>query len=90
MRKLDTLLKGEAVIDAVARGLEARGPQSSHRSRPGTLAEIVIRMLILKHLFDWSHDDLKHEVRVTLLAWCTRFTYEAKVLDVMPGASRRG
>ena len=33
----------------------------------GTPAEVVIRMLILKHLFDWSYDDLEQEVRANLV-----------------------
>ena len=58
LRKIDTLLEDEAVIDVVAQALEQRWPQSRRRGRPGTPAEVVIRMLILKHLFDWSYDDL--------------------------------
>jgi transposase-like protein DUF772 len=30
-------------------------------------AEVVIRMLILKHLFDWSYDDLERQVRANLV-----------------------
>jgi IS5 family transposase len=67
LRKIDTLLEDDAVIDTVAQGLEARWPQSRRRGRPGTPAEIVLRMLILKHLFDWSYDDLEHEVRANLV-----------------------
>jgi Transposase domain (DUF772)/Transposase DDE domain len=67
LRKIDTLLEDEAVIEVVARGLEARWPQSRRRGRPGTPAEVVIRMLILKHLFDWSSDDLEREVRANLV-----------------------
>ena len=67
LRKIDTLLEDEAVIETVARGLEARWPQSRRRGRPGTPAEVVLRMLILKHLFDWSYDDLEHEVRANLV-----------------------
>jgi IS5 family transposase len=67
LRRIDTLLEDEAVIEVVAQALEARWPQSRRRGRPGTPAEIVIRMLILKHLFDWSYDDLEHEVRANLV-----------------------
>src|ERR687897_1333222 len=67
LRKIDTLLEDEAVIETVARGLEARWPQSRRRGRPGTPAEVVIRMLMLKHLFDWSYDDLEREVRANLV-----------------------
>src|SRR6202163_4944931 len=67
LRKIDTLLEDEAVIEVVAQGLEARWPQSRRRGRLGTPAEVVVRMLILKHLFDWSYDDLEHEVRANLV-----------------------
>jgi transposase, IS5 family len=67
LRKIDTLLEDEAVIDVVVQALEARWPQSRRRGRPGTPADVVIRMLMLKHLFDWSYDDLEREVRANLV-----------------------
>jgi transposase, IS5 family len=51
LRKIDTLLEDEAVIEVVVQALETRWPQSRRRGRPGTPADVVIRMLILKHLF---------------------------------------
>jgi IS5 family transposase len=67
LRRIDTLLEDEAVIEVVAQAMERRWPQSRRRGRQGTPAEIVIRMLILKHLFDWSYDDLEQEVRANLV-----------------------
>jgi Transposase domain (DUF772)/Transposase DDE domain len=67
LRKVDTLLEDEAVIETVAQAMEARWPQSRRRGRLGTPAEVVLRMLILKHLFDWSYDDLEQEVRANLV-----------------------
>ena len=67
LRRIDTALEDEAVIDVVAGALEKRWPQSRRRGRLGTPAEVVIRMLILKHLFDWSYDDLEFEVRANLV-----------------------
>src|SRR5262247_3772230 len=67
LRRIDSALEDEAVIEVVAQALEKRWPQSRRRGRPGTPAEVVIRMLILKHLFDWSYDDLEHEVRANLV-----------------------
>jgi IS5 family transposase len=67
LRKIDTLLEDEAVIEVVAQSLETRWPHSRRRGRPGTPAEVVIRMLMLKHLFDWSYDDLEREVRANLV-----------------------
>ncbi len=67
LRRIDTLLEDEAVIEAVATALEARWPQSRRRGRPGTPADVVLRMLVLKHLFDWSYDELEREVRANLV-----------------------
>src|SRR5262249_12756965 len=67
LRRIDTALEDDAVIDVVAQALEQRWPQGRRRGRLGTPAEVVIRMLILKHLFDWSYDDLEHEVRANLV-----------------------
>lgn len=67
LRRMDTALEDEAVIEVVAQALEQRWPQSRRRGRLGTPADVVIRMLILKHLFDWSYDDLEREVRANLV-----------------------
>src|SRR6266851_1998092 len=67
LRKLDLLLEDDAVIEVVAQALEKRWPQSRRRGRLGTPAEVVIRLLILKHLFDWSYDDMEREVRANLV-----------------------
>jgi hypothetical protein len=67
LRTIDTLLEDDTVIEVVAQALERRWPQSRRRGRLGTPADVVIRLLILKHLFDWSYDDLEQEVRAT---WC--------------------
>jgi IS5 family transposase len=67
LRRIDTLLEDEAVIETVGQAMEARWPESRRRGRLGTPAEVVLRMLILKHLFDWSYDDLEHEVRANLV-----------------------
>src|SRR5580693_8212794 len=67
LRKIDTLLEDEAVTEVVAQALERRFPQSRRRGRLGTPAEVVIRLLILKHLFNWSYDDLEHEVRANVV-----------------------
>lgn len=65
--RIDTLLEEESVIEAVAQALEARWPQSRRWGRQGTPGEIVWRMLVHKHLFDWGLDDLEREVRANLV-----------------------
>jgi IS5 family transposase len=67
LKRIDTVLEDEAVIETIATALEQRWPHSRKRGRPGTPAEVVLRMLILKHLHDWSYDELEHEVRANLV-----------------------
>ena len=67
LRRIDTLLEDAAVLDPILSALEARWAQSRRRGRPGTPAEVVLRMLVLKHLYRWSYDTLKHEVRANLV-----------------------
>src|SRR5438128_3812986 len=41
----------------VAEALAQRHPQSRRRGRLGTPAAVVLRMLVLKHLHDWTFDE---------------------------------
>ena len=68
LRQMDALLDDEALVDRIAEALARRHPQSRRRGRLGTPAAVVLRMLVLKHLHDWSFDECEREVRG---AWCT-------------------
>jgi transposase, IS5 family len=67
MRHADTILADEELLEAVHHALQQRRPHSRTHGRPGTPAEVVLRMLLLKHLRDWSFADLEREVRGNLL-----------------------
>lgn len=62
LRKIDGLLEDDALVQAVLDVLRRRHPQSARRGRPGTPAEVVLRMLVLKHLRRWTYDELEWEV----------------------------
>ena len=62
LRRIDTLLEDEAVLEPIVTALEGRWAQSRRRGRRGTPADTVLRMLVLKHLYRWSYDTLEHEV----------------------------
>ena len=63
LRRVDALLGDEVLIDTVWTVLRQRRPQSARRGRPGTPAEVVLRLLVLKHLKGWSYAELEWEVR---------------------------
>ena len=67
MRVADRILEDEQLLSAVYEALVGRHPKSRTRGRLGTPAEIVVRMLLLKHLRNWSFDVLEREVRPNLL-----------------------
>jgi len=51
----------------VYEALGKRHPKSRSRGRLGTPAEVVLRLLILKHIRNWSYDVLEREVRANLV-----------------------
>jgi IS5 family transposase len=67
MREADRLLEDEQLLDAVYQALVRRHPKSRTRGRLGAPAEIVVRMLLLKHIRNWSFDVVEREVRPNLL-----------------------
>src|SRR5712691_6136803 len=67
MRPADQVLEDEQLVKAVHEALLKRRPKSRTRGRRGVSAEIVLRMLLLKHIRNWSFADLEREVRPKLL-----------------------
>lgn len=67
MRNADTILADEELLEVVHHALQRRRPRSRTHGRPGTPAEVVLRMLLLKHIRDWSFADLERETRGNLL-----------------------
>src|SRR6266481_3221340 len=72
LREIDAVLDDEEIVDLVDAALRRRRPQSRCRGRLGTPAAVVLRMLVLKHLHDWSFDECEREVRGSLVhrAFC--------------------
>ena len=67
MRRADQILDDEAILTAVYEALAKRHPKSRSRGRRGAPAEMVLRLLILKHIRNWSYAVLEREVRANLV-----------------------
>jgi IS5 family transposase len=67
MRHADQALEDEALLLIIQQELAKRCKKSKTRGRPGTTAEIILRMMLLKHFRDWSFEDLTREVRANLV-----------------------
>jgi IS5 family transposase len=67
MLQADRVLEDEQLIAPVFEALLRRRPKSRTRGRRGVAAEIVLRMMLLKHIRNWSFETLEREVRTNLL-----------------------
>jgi transposase, IS5 family len=54
MAHADRILDDENIVAAVYEALSKRHPRSRSRGRHGAPAEMVLRLLILKHARNWS------------------------------------
>lgn len=63
----DEVLADEHIVAAVYEALSRRHPKSRSRGRPGTPAEVVLRLLVLKHVRNWSYAVLEREARANLV-----------------------
>jgi len=67
MRQVDQVLADPTLVQIVYEALARRWPQSRTRGRPATPAEVVLRLLLLKHMRNWSYYILEREVRANLV-----------------------
>jgi len=67
MRPTDQVLDDEQLLSTVYEALAKRCPKSRTRGRLGTPAEVVLRLLLLKHIRNWSYEVLEREVRANLV-----------------------
>ena len=67
MRHADQVLNDDQLLEIVQAELLKRRKKSGTRGRPGTTAEVVVRMLLLKHMRGWSFADVSREVRANLV-----------------------
>jgi IS5 family transposase len=67
MKHADAVLADEDIVVDVYEALAKRHPKSRCRGRRGTPADVVLRLLTLKHIRNWSYDELEREVRANLV-----------------------
>ena len=67
MKHADDVLGDEQLVATVYEALAKRRPKSRSRGRPATPAEVVLRLLILRRVRNWSYNVLEREVRANLV-----------------------
>ena len=67
MQYADQVLADETLVTLVYDALGKRHPKSKSRGRQGVAAEVVLRLLILKHIRNWSYAVVEREGRANLV-----------------------
>jgi IS5 family transposase len=67
MHHADTVLDNDRLVEIIQAALVKRCKKSRTRGRPGTPADVILRLLILKHIRDWSFQETAREVRANLV-----------------------
>src|SRR5947209_2920875 len=73
LRQLDRLLEDEQLYLQVRADLARRYPLTVVAGRHSTPGEAILRLLVVKHLYNWSYRDTVHFVADSLvLRWFCR------------------
>src|SRR4029077_11461742 len=67
MKEVDQLLEDAALVERVYDAQGKRHRKSRTHGRTQTPAEVALRLLILKHVRNWSYDTLEREVGANLV-----------------------
>jgi IS5 family transposase len=67
LRELDRLLDDDAILQRVKADLAQRCPHSLTHGRHSTPVEAILRLLVVKRLYDWSYAETEHFVGDSLV-----------------------
>ncbi len=81
LAQLDDLLDDDTAFEAVKADLARRHPRTLMDGRPSTPVEVILRMLVVKHLYGWSYEQTEHCVSDSLVLRQFCRVYLEKVPD---------
>jgi IS5 family transposase len=67
LAELDRLLDDDVLFQRVKADLAKRAPKSLTRGRPSTPVEVILRMLVVRRLYDWSYEETERFVSDSLV-----------------------
>ena len=67
LTQIDAILDDDTIFQAVKHDLAHRYPQTLHTGRPSTPVEVILRMLVVKRLYNWSYEITEHHVSDSLV-----------------------
>jgi transposase, IS5 family len=71
--QIDRLLEDDTLYQQMRADLAQRYPQTAVHGRHSTQAPVLLRLLVVKHLYDWSYQETEERVKDSLVVrWFTR------------------
>jgi len=67
LAQIDKVLDDEAIYQMVKADLSQRYPQTERTGRPSTPVEVILRMLVVKHLYNLSYEKTEKAVKDSLV-----------------------
>jgi IS5 family transposase len=67
LARLDQLLDDDVLFGAVRADLAQRYPHTQQTGRPSTPVEVILRLIIVKHLYGWSYEETEYNVSDSLV-----------------------
>jgi transposase, IS5 family len=67
LAELDRLLEDDQIFQHVKADLSRRRPHTTETGRPSTPVEVVLRLLVVQHLYAWSYAQTEHFVGDSLV-----------------------
>jgi IS5 family transposase len=67
LARLDKLLDDDMLFQSVRADLAQRYPHTQQTGRPSTPVEVILRMIMVKHLYGWSYEQTEYNVSDSLV-----------------------
>ena len=67
LAELDRLLEDDHIFQHVKADLSRRRPHTTETGRPSTPVEVILRLLVVQHLYAWSYAQTEHFVGDSLV-----------------------
>src|SRR5712691_3799485 len=67
LAELDRLLEDDQLFQQVKADLSRRRPHTLETGRPSTPVEVVLRLLVVQHLYNWSYEQVERFVNDSLV-----------------------
>src|SRR5262249_22366482 len=67
LAELDRLLEDDELFEHVKADLSRRWPHTTVTGRPSTPVEVVLRMLVIQHVYAWSYAQAEHFIGDSLV-----------------------